>query len=58
MYCHRKVKTITKLLKQSNINIAFKTNNTKGKILNTQPQMNIQVVEFINYNAKHVLINI
>jgi hypothetical protein len=40
-YSHRKVKTITKLLKQSSLSIAFKMTKTIKNILNTQPKPNI-----------------
>jgi hypothetical protein len=38
---HRELKTITKLLKASNINITFRTNNTIKNILDTHPKSNI-----------------
>jgi hypothetical protein len=39
-HSHRKVKTITKLSKQSNIPTVFKMNNTKGTKLNMRPKLN------------------
>jgi hypothetical protein len=62
------VKTITKLLKQTNIRVVYKTNNTTERILNIKPKanntteriLNIKpktntiTAAFINYSGKHV----